>query len=164
MMIWKQILTKLGTGEIHSYYVRSGRLSRVIISRVYGILGHGAVCGRDVPMSVIVKTTAQCVRCHLPEYRDLHLSLSGSSGDVLWTRKGTPCIPKCCNIYDQQSNRQFPIKNQPNAEYQISLLNYQLRTTFVFCSNCTNSRLSVHMHYIYLITCIVCVLLSFSKW
>ena len=86
MMIGKQILTKLGTGEIHSCYVRFGRLSRVNVSRVYGILGYDAVCGRDIPMSVIVKTAAQCVWCHVPEYRDLHLSLSGSSGDVLWTR------------------------------------------------------------------------------
>lgn len=75
----------MGIGEI-LLYVGFGRLSRVNVRRVYGILVYDAVCGRDVPMSVIVKTTAQCVRCHVPDYRDLHLSLSESNGDVLWTR------------------------------------------------------------------------------
>jgi hypothetical protein len=63
-----------------------GRLSRVNVRRAYGILGYDALSGRDVPMSVIVKTTAQCVPCHVPEYSDLLLSLLGSNGDVLWTR------------------------------------------------------------------------------
>lgn len=86
VMIRKQILTELVAGEMCSCYVGCGRLSRVNVRRVYGILGYDALCGRDVPISVIVKTTAQCVRCHVPEYRELLLSLSGSKGDVLWTR------------------------------------------------------------------------------
>lgn len=86
MMIRKQILTKLGTGETHSCYVGFRRMSRVNVRRVYEILGYDALCGRDVPMSVIIKITAQCVRCHVPEYRDLLLSLSGSKGEALWTR------------------------------------------------------------------------------
>jgi len=77
MVIGKQILTKLGAGEMGSYYVGCGHLSRVNVRRVYGILGYDALCGRDVPMSVIVKTTAQYVWRHVPEYRELLLSLSG---------------------------------------------------------------------------------------
>jgi hypothetical protein len=74
-MIRKRILTKFGTGEIHFCYVGYGRLSTMNVRRVYGILGYDALCGRDFLMSVVVKTTAQCVRCHVPEYRDQLLSL-----------------------------------------------------------------------------------------
>jgi len=51
---------------MHFCYVGFGLLSRVNVRRVYGILGYDVLCGRDIPISVIVKTTAQCVWCHVP--------------------------------------------------------------------------------------------------
>ena len=96
------------------------------VSRVYGILGYDALCGRDVPISVIVKITAQCVRFHVPEYRELlylshdpKVTSCGQGKERYGSIKDETFL-----ISKAKARFELEVNPKPNIKYHYLIINY----------------------------------------